>query len=141
MIKPQQFSNWIVTTLREGAWAPLSVFGLYLVGLAFNLYNEFSLLDIPTHFLGGVVITYFYRSAIRHSQTLVGEIPHPIQILFAITCTGTTAILWEFCENTLDFFLKTTMVRGLYDTILDLFFGLLGSLIFSMFYRRRSSLP
>ena len=137
MLKTQPWSNWIFATLREAAWAPLSVFGLYWVGLAFDLYKIFPSLDIPTHFLGGVAITYFYRSAIRNSQKLVGEIPLPIQILFAITCTGTTTILWEFYENLADFFLRTNMVRGLRDTIMDLFLGLLGALILSLFYRSR----
>ena len=139
MLKTQHWSNWIFATLKEAAWAPLSVFGFYWVGLMLNLYKLFPPLDIPTHFLGGVVITYFYRSAIRHSQKLVGEIPLPIQVLFAITCTGTTTILWEFYENFADTFLHTDMVRGLQDTIMDLFVGLLGALVFSIFYRTRSS--
>jgi len=29
-----QFFNWIIATLRESAWAPLSMFGFYLFGLA-----------------------------------------------------------------------------------------------------------
>ena len=139
MLKTQHWSNWIFATLKEAAWAPLSVFGFYWVGLMLNLYKLFPTLDIPTHFLGGVVITYFYRSAIRRSQKLVGEIPLPIQVLFAITCTGTTTIFWEFYENFADTFLHTDMVRGLQDTIMDLFVGLLGALVFSIFYRSRSS--
>ncbi|MGZ9223465.1 MAG: hypothetical protein ACXW4Q_15270, partial [Anaerolineales bacterium] len=103
MINRQRFVNWILDTLREVAWAPLSVFGVYAVGLALHLFRSFPSLDIPVHFAGGVAITYFYRAAIRHSQRLVGEIPFPIQVLFAITCTGTTAILWEFYENISDF--------------------------------------
>jgi hypothetical protein len=93
-------------------------------------------LDIPFHFLGGMTIAYFYRSAIRNSQELVGEVPVPVQILFAFTCAATSAVLWEFNETLLDFFLGTHMVRGLQDTIMDLFLGLLGALIFSIFYRR-----
>lgn len=135
----QQWITWIVSTLREAAWAPLSVFGLYWVGLTFDIYKSFPPLDIPTHFLGGVAITYFFRAAIRHSQALVGEIPLPIQILFAITCTGTTTVLWEFYENFADSFLSTSMVRGVQDTIVDLFVGLLGALVLSLFYRNRSS--
>jgi len=133
----QQFLNWVAATLREAAWAPLSVFGFYVLGLAFHLFNLFPAIDIPTHFLGGVVITYFYRSAIRHSQKFVGEIPLAVQVLFAFTCTGTTTILWEFYENILDFFFGTHMVRGLEDTIIDLFLGLLGALVLSVTYRRR----
>ena len=94
-------------------------------------------MDIPTHFMGGVSITYFFRSAIRNSQTYFGDIPPLIQILFAFTCTGTTIILWEFYENAFDALFGTTMVRGLEDTITDMFIGLTGALVFSLVYRRR----
>ena len=129
--------NWISVTLREAAWAPLSVFGFYVIGLAFQLFKLLPSLDIPTHFIGGVAITYFYRSAIRNSQGIVGVIPASIQILLAFTCTGTTIILWEFYENLFDFFFGTHMVRGLEDTLLDMLLGLLGALILTIFYRRR----
>jgi len=138
MTSRPHWNDWIFTTLREAAWAPVSIFVAYLAGLALQLFKLFPPLDIPFHFLGGVVITYFYRIAIRHSQKLLGEIPFPIQVLLAFTCTGTTTILWEFYENLLDFFVGTHMVRGLQDTITDLFLGLFGALVFSLFYRRRS---
>jgi hypothetical protein len=137
MLSKQQFATWIIETLREAAWAPLSVLSAYLLGLAFHLYQFFPPLDIPTHFMGGVAITYFYRVAIRNSQKIVGDIPFPIQVLLAFTCTGTTTVLWEFCENFFDFFFGTDMVRGLQDTVVDLFLGLSGALILSVFYRRR----
>ncbi len=129
--------NWIFTTLREAAWAPLSVLFFYLIGRALQLFDLFPRLDIPTHFIGGVAITYFYRSAIRNSQGIVGGIPDSIRTLLAFTCTGTTIILWEFYENLFDFFFGTHMVLGLEDTILDMLMGLLGALILSAFYRRR----
>ena len=129
--------NWIVTTLKESAWAPLSVFGFYVFGLLTHLFDNFPHVDMPTHFLGGVTITYFYRAAIRNSQKVVGDIPLPIRILFAFTCTGTTAVLWEFYENFADHFLGTHMVRGLEDTIVDLLMGISGALVLSIFYRRR----
>jgi hypothetical protein len=137
MINRQQLITWIRATIRESAWAPLSVFIFYLVGRLFHLFDLFPRLDIPTHFIGGVAITYFYRSAIRNSQQIVGVIPSSIQTLLAFTCTGTTIILWEFYENLSDFFFDTHMVRGLEDTILDMFMGLLGALVLSAFYRRR----
>jgi hypothetical protein len=134
--KPQS-SNWIAVTLRKTAWAPLSILGFYLLSRNFQFFKQFPPLDIPTHFLGGVMMTYFYRVALRHSQKNLGEIPFPIQVLFAFTCTATTAIFWEFYENILDFFSGTHMVRGVQDTIVDLFVGLLGALVFSLFYKRR----
>ena len=133
----KQIVNWISITLREAAWAPLSIITFYAIGLALHLYDLFPPLDLPSHLMGGVAITYFFRSAIKNSQSIVGDIPIPIQIIFAFTCTGTTIIFWEFYENLLDLFFGTHMVRGLEDTIVDMFLGLLGALVLTVFYRRR----
>ena len=136
LMNSKQTAHWIVATLREAAWVPLSIVGLYGVGLALYLFKRFPNIDIPTHFFGGVAITYFYRVAIKNSQSMLGNIPPPIQILLAFTTTGTTAIFWEFYENILDFFLHTHMVLGLFDTIKDLFDGIIGALVLSLFYRK-----
>jgi hypothetical protein len=135
-MKNRPLLDWALATLHEAALAPLSIFGFYMLGLGFHVFAKFPSLDIPVHFMGGVVITYFFRSAIRNSQKIVGDIPPLIQILFAFTCTGTTTILWEFYENIRDHFFGTHMVRGLEDTIIDLFTGLLGALVLSLFYRK-----
>jgi hypothetical protein len=136
-MRNQQVAAWIVDTLREAAWAPLVVFIFYLIARSLQLFQVFPPLDIPTHFMGGVVITYFYRVGIRNAQRLVGEIPFPIQVILAFTCTGTTTIFWEFYEYIFDFLFDTQMVRGVTDTTVDFFVGLLGALVFSIFYRRR----
>jgi hypothetical protein len=133
----KQLTNWISVTLRESAWAPFSVLIFYLIGRSLHLYDLFPPLDMPSHFIGGIAITYFYRSAIQNSQGIVGVIPTSIQTLLAFTSTGTTIILWEFYENLFDFFFGTHMVRGLEDTILDMLLGLLGALALLVFYRRR----
>jgi hypothetical protein len=137
MPNKQQLCAWVGVILRESAWAPLSVVVIYLTGLVFHLYDLFPPLDVPTHFLGGVAITYLYRSAIKNSQTFVGEVPVGVQVLLAFTCTGTTTVLWEFYENIVDYFLHTHMVLGLTDTLKDMFLGLLGALVFTVFFRRR----
>lgn len=137
MKNKQQLIDWALATLREAAWAPLCVVGFYIFGLAFHLFRMFPFIDMPTHFMGGVAITYFYRVAIRNSQKSFGDIPTLIQILLAFTATGTTAVLWEFYENFIDHFFGTHMVRGLEDTIVDLAMGLSGALVLSVFYRKR----
>ena len=137
MPNKRQFFDWVSATLRESAWAPMGVVAVYLIGLAFRLYLIFPPLDVPTHFLGGVAITYFYRSAIKHSQNFTGDIPFGVQALFAFACTGTTTVLWEFYENIVDYFLDTHMVLGLTDTLKDMFLGLLGALVLTIFFRRR----
>lgn len=133
----QQLWTWIIATFREAAWAPISVFVFYLIGFFLDWFDVFPPLDIPTHFMGGVAITYFYRAAIRSSQKFIGDIPFLVQVVFSITATGTTAILWEFAEYLSDYFLRTHHVFGLNDTLKDMFFGLLGALVLSMFYRKR----
>ena len=82
MDKKQQLVNWMSITLREAAWAPLSIIAFYAIGLALHLYDLFPPLDLPSHLMGGVAITYFFRSAIKNSQRIVGDIPIPIQIIF-----------------------------------------------------------
>jgi hypothetical protein len=133
----QQWITWLITTLREAAWAPLSVVLFYGIGLALDWYDIYPPLDIPSHLMGGVTITYFYRAAIRNAQKYLGDIPHPVQTLFAFTATGTTVVLWEFYENLSDYFLHTQHVFGLNDTLKDMFIGLLGALLLSIFYRKR----
>ena len=137
MTHKQQLIDWARLTLREAAWAPLSVICFYAVGLAFHLYDRFPPLDIPSHILGGIAITYFYRAAIRNSQSIVGDIPTLIQTLLAFTSAGTTIILWEFYETALDFFFDALVFRSLDDTIRDMFLGLMGALAFSLLQRRR----
>lgn len=126
----------MIATLKESAWAPLCILIFYVVALAIGLFDLYPPLDIPSHLVGGMAITYFYRSAIRNLQTLLGNIPNLVQILFAFTATGTTLIFWEFYEYSADYFLGTQKVRGVQDTMIDLFFGLLGALLFSLFYRK-----
>lgn len=138
-MRNQQAIAWIITTLREAAWAPLGVFLFYLIARSLQLFLIFPPLDVPTHFLGGIGITYFYRIAIRYSQRSVGDIPFPVQVLLAFTCAGTTTIFWEFYENISDYFFHTQMVRGVSDTIVDLFVGLLGALVLSLLYRTRET--
>ena len=137
MKNKQQLIDWVLATLREAAWAPLSVVVFYSLGLALHLFKMFPFIDLPTHFMGGVTITYFYRVAIRNSQKFLGDIPAPIQILLAFTTTGTTTVLWEFYENLMDHFFGFQMVRGLEDTIVDLAMGLSGALVLSVLYRKR----
>jgi hypothetical protein len=136
MTNRQSWTAWIVRSLREAAWAPLAVFLFYLFALAFDLYERFPPLDIPTHFLGGLAITYFYRAAIRHAQTLVGDIPDPIQILLAFTGAGTTAVFWEFYEFIIDSFFQAQMMLGVANTMVDFFMGIAGALVVSLFYRK-----
>ncbi len=122
--------TWLRNTFRQAAWAPLSVFIFYAVaGKGFNAYITYPWLDMPTHFCGGLVITYFFLVAIAHSQARLGSIPQLIQLLLSLGLTAITAVVWEFLEFSSDFLLGTRMNLGVSDTLSDLFFGLLGGVV------------
>jgi hypothetical protein len=118
-------------TIRQAAWAPVSVLTFcVIVAKAFNGYLLFPSLDIPTHFIGGVAGSYFLCRLIANLESVFGRIPRLIQSLFVCTGVGTVAMCWEFSEFVADRVLGTTMQLGLHDTLSDLFFGLLGSVVF-----------
>ncbi len=123
--------NWIMRTLLQAAWAPLIVFTFYAIAAkGYNAYIMAPWLDMPTHFFGGMAMTYFYTVVIKNSQSLVGLIPRLIQMFLSIGLIAITAILWEFLEYASDFAINTKMNLGVSDTLSDLFFGLFGGVIF-----------
>lgn len=131
---------WINNTFRQAAWAPISVFIFYAVAAkVFNAYILYPDLDIPTHFFGGMAITYFYSVAIQHSHVLIGHTYKNIQFLLAIGLTAITAVVWEFLEFSADKLLGTLMNLGVSDTLSDLFFGLLGGVVAVFLVRYKTS--
>ena len=123
---------WLKSTFRQAAWAPITVFVFYAVAAkALNAYILYPWLDMPTHFFGGIAITYFYLVGICHSQALIGRIPTLIQLALSVGLTAITAVTWEFLEYISDSTLGTKMSLGVSDTVSDLFFGLLGGVVFA----------
>jgi hypothetical protein len=133
--------DWIKKTFRQSAWAPLAVFIFYAVAAkGFNAYIVFPWLDMPTHFCGGMAITYFYLVAITYSQVVIGDIPKLVQSLLALGLTAITAVVWEFLEYFSDMALDTKMNLGVADTLSDLFFGLIGGVVVLVLLARSSYL-
>ena len=84
MDKKQQLVNWMRITLREAVWAPLSIIAFYMIGLALHLYDLSPPLDLPSHLLGGVAITYFFPFSYQKFAKLGGEYSHthPVHLRF-----------------------------------------------------------
>ncbi len=121
---------WLRNTFHQAAWAPLIVFGFYAAAAkGFSAYLLYPWLDMPTHFCGGLAITYFFLAAIAHSQVQIGHIPRLIHLLASLGLTAITAVVWEFVEFSADVALGTKMNLGVSDTLSDLFFGLLGGVV------------
>ena len=121
--------RWAVTTLRRGAWAPVLVFSIHVIGAAvFHVYRRIPDFDVPMHFFGGVAIAYFFGAAYRAGleSKLLGE---PSRVVFPLVVIGWTclaAVIWEFSEFISDATWKTHTQPSLDDTMLDLLMGLLG---------------
>ncbi len=133
-------NHWLVNTLKQAAWAPLGVFVFYAVAAKpFSAYLRWPWLDMPTHFMGGMAIAYFFIVAIKHAQSVVGLIPRSIRMLLAFGLTSVTAIVWELLEFASDRLLGTLMNLGVADTLSDLFFGLCGGAVMAVMSMYASS--
>ncbi len=122
--------TYLKNTFRQAAWAPVVVFIFYVIAAeVFNAYIIFPWFDIPTHFFGGMAITYFFLTGTAHAQTLTGRIPNIIQLALSLGLTAITAVIWEFLEYLCDMGFGTKMNLGVEDTLSDLFFGLLGGAV------------
>jgi hypothetical protein len=120
--------DWMLRTLYEAAWAPLVVFVLFLIASqAFNAYQRFPVLDIPTHFAGGAVIAFFMRRASANAELVLGEMPISLHCALALWGTAFVAVMWEVYEFLSDRFLGTHMVFGVSDTAMDLLVGMAGA--------------
>lgn len=123
--------RWTAATMRQTGWAPALLFVCYLiVSLVFNGYVLYPPLDIPTHFLGGVALSFFFLGAMENAHEFIGRVPRLIQRPLAFTALTTMAVVWEFYEFLSDYFIGTQLQHGVADTCLDLFFGMLGSFVF-----------
>ncbi len=100
-------------------------------------YWTYPWLDMPMHFLGGfwLAMVYFWlRQKIKNNT----DSPRESVLLIIIGCLGFIAligVLWEFFEFLSDVFIAAkgyieVSQRGVGDTMGDLFFDLLGGLMF-----------
>lgn len=123
-------------SLREAGWAPLLVFVVHLIALGgFDAYTLIASLDLYMHFIGGLVMAFFlHQTLINASRAGILGPHHPIShrlLIFTATCT--IALFWEFAEFFLDQTLGTFSQADVEDTMTDLFFGMLGAGVFTLF--------
>jgi hypothetical protein len=121
----------IVATAREGAWAPLLVFGSHIVSSSvFGWYGPYPDLDIPMHLAGGVAIAWFFhRAAVNASQAgWLAPFHAATHLLLVLALVGSSTLLWEFAEHFSDRYLGTHAQGGLPDTLLDMGLGCFGGI-------------
>ncbi len=119
---------------------------LHIFATFYHLYWLFPWLDVPMHFLGGLllVIIYFWINArIEILNPKFNKLPKwLVNLVFALSFVILIGVLWEFYEFLHDFYLLTggkisVFQNSFADTIKDLFFDLVGgTTAFAIFYRK-----
>jgi hypothetical protein len=135
--------SWVALTLWQAAWAPVVVYLLHVVAVrGFNAYERWPPLDRVMHVLGGAAIAYFLHTASRNASRcgILGPFHYltHVALVFSFTCTA--AMFWEFYEFATDRFYGLNGQADVHDTIMDMFFGTVGGLVFLaghfVWYRR-----
>lgn len=109
---------------------PAIIFLIHLILIYFNSYLIYGWIDVPMHFLGGFAVSFTYFSLIKILQknNYLSKMNNLIFFIFVISLVALTAVLWEFAEFIIDLSLKINVQKGLQDTMLDLFLGLVGGI-------------
>jgi hypothetical protein len=128
-----QFSGWLKVTLIEAGWAPSLVFIVHvLVHVAFDAYDRYPVLDMPVHFLGGVVIAFFLsRASINASRfRVIGPFQPTTHLVLVGSLVCSATVFWEFAEYVYDRAFGTRHQLSLDDTLLDMLLGIIGGGVF-----------
>jgi len=129
--------NFPWNTFFRAFLPPFFVFFLHTcLMLIFHIYRYFPNFDIAAHLAGGAAIGYT-AFKLKHLAEVRGLLNiQSTHILFfgILFVVNFFAVLWEFHEFFLDFYFGTHMQEGIADTMQDLFFGMLGGSIVSIFH-------
>jgi hypothetical protein len=106
---------------------------VHVIAIAFNLYDKVQWIDSPMHFLGGVSVGLMGVGILflYGEKNPKSSIPLFIKVIFVLGVVALVGIAWEWYEYLLDHVVFTRELIGLSqpsiaDTLLDLFFDLLG---------------
>ncbi|MFK5956893.1 MAG: hypothetical protein QM477_10665 [Planctomycetota bacterium] len=137
--------RWAQGCIWRYGWLPILFFSVHLgVSKGMDAYLHFPRLDIPMHFFGGAVIAQFYWKSLHHPAAgpVIGAMPSSGRQLFTLCAVGATTAVWEFAEWWTDSIGLTTAQLSLDDTLLDMFLGMLGGVLFIWIaaMRQRSAL-
>lgn len=118
----------IISAIKRSAWAPITVFVFHVfISVVFHAYYVLPSIDIPMHFLGGLVMAYFFYAIFQ-------ALGKNFLALSVFTAVGTTAIFWEFLE------FLTHSQGDVPDTMLDMLMGLLGAVVFLALNHKRGNI-
>ncbi len=121
-------------------FASFFVFPFVILFLAFfffffGIYSLFPWLDNLLHFMGGISIAYTSILFLREFEEEIEIRNKIIFIIIIASIVSLASVLWELWEFTFGkVFSESFFVQeGLEDTLLDLFFGVLGGVCGGVF--------
>ena len=107
--------------------ASLLLLILQILGVVFYFFWRFPWIDIPMHFLGGLIIALTAFAFLCYFKGVWFPVSHRFIFLFLVVMTLSLGIGWEFFQLAM----KTSFLNApgfLFDTIKDVVDDTLGSL-------------
>lgn len=103
-----------------------------LINNPFDLYGLWSDLDIPMHFLGGVVTAWSFTRLFAILPKNWRPVIRPVgaQLIFSIGLVGLITIGWEVYELIFDWIHPFPSPMTLIDSLGDMLNGLVGATVF-----------
>ena len=107
----------------------------YLAQAFWAIYFRYPNFDIPMHFLGGVAMAITAVSLLKIAEDEKWLIikKKSVSLLFVVAFVVFIAVLWEFHEFLSDQLLASNMQPSNFDTMKDLFLGMLGAGVMGIF--------
>lgn len=101
-----------------------------------GIYYTLPWIDMPMHFLGGasIAVAGFSFLSFLKRKGFLNELPFLLRTLFIMSFVGLAAVSWELWEFSVDFVLHKNLQGNLPDTMIDMFFGLLGGFVTSVMW-------
>lgn len=120
----------VTSTARAMAWSLAAVLALANVaGYAFDLYQSFWWFDRILHGATLFAMT-FWVAVFLCSKVLDGGGRYHLLRLLLIACTGIAiGALWEVAEWAFDTIASGDVIKGKYDTVLDIIMDTIGAVL------------
>ena len=122
-----------MSTTAQNRWIVWGIFGIAVflnsAGYLWNLYERISWFDRLVHGYTLFALTLLLALWL-YGLVLTGARTHGLLFVLIVACLGLAlGALWEIAEWGLDQFVNGNLIRGKFDTILDMMMDTLGSLV------------
>ncbi len=120
-----------VRKILEAFLFPALVFFVHLFCmLVLKVYDYIPWFDVPAHFIGGFSVGVTGILLLKELKRVGWYSANKIvSFIFVVCFVGTIAVIWEFHEFAVDQILGWNWQVSISDIMLDLFLGLVGSVV------------